>query len=240
MVIAIENIIPTLQISPLRFIELVGPAGAGKSTLARVLCQRHRRIRIGTEIAFRKVHQLPILIGSIPLVLSSFYNGVIGGPNWTWDEMKFLVYLEKWKRVLEQQAKSHSGTILLDHGPVFKLATLHAFGPDWLRSAAADAWWRNLFQEWAELLDLIVWLDAPDALLETRINARNQKHQLKGRPESEVLQFLARYRSSYNYVLSGLAASNGPSVIHYDTSLASLDDIGEEILVACKIETTGV
>jgi hypothetical protein len=129
---------------------------------------------------------------------------------------------------------------LLDHGPVFKLATLHAFGPNWLRSASAHVWWEGLFQQWAALLDLIVWLDAPDAFLETRINARFQKHQVKGKSESDVRQFLARYRSSYQYVLSRLAASNGPTVIQYDTSQATPDELVAGILAACKIETPGV
>jgi shikimate kinase len=237
MVTTVESISPSLQVvSTPRYVELVGPAGAGKSTLARALCNRNDQIVIGTEIAFRDVDQLPILIGSIPLVLSSLFDKLSGIRRWTWDEIKYLVYLKKWNQVLERQAKGHTGTILLDHGPIFKLATLHAFGPDWLRSSFANAWWRDLFQQWAALLDLIVWLDAPDALLEIRINARNQKHQVKGKTRQEVLQFLARYRSSYQYVLNGLAVANGPTVINYDTGQTSLDEICGNIWATCKFQ----
>lgn len=239
MVSIVKNVLPSQPSQP-RFIELVGPAGAGKSTLASALCRRNRKIMIGTEIAFRKVEQFPVFIESIPLVLSSLFSRTEGSRRWTWDEIKYVVYLKKWDRVLKRQADSHSGMILLDHGPVFKLATLHAFGPDWLRTAAADAWWRDFFQQWAALLELIVWLDAPDALLKTRINARNQKHSVKGKSETEVLQFLAHYRTSYQYVLSGLVASNGLSVIQYDTSRESLDEITKRILTACEVETIGI
>jgi shikimate kinase len=240
MVTTVESISSSHQVaSTPRFVELVGPAGAGKSTLVRALCNRNDQIMIGTEIAFRNVNQLPILIGSIPLVLSSLFYKVSGSRRWTWDEIKYLVYLKKWDRVLEWQAKGEAGMVLLDHGPIFKLATLHAFGPDWLRSTFANAWWKDLFQQWAALLDLIVWLDASDTLLETRINARNQKHQVKGKTRQEVLQFLARYRSSYQFVLKGLATANGPTIINYDTSQVSLDELCENILSTCKFKANG-
>ena len=240
MVATVKNTLSSLEtISQPRFIELVGPAGSGKSTLARALCQYTGKFIIGTEIAFRNGEQLPIFVRSIPLVFASLLKGTRDSRPWTWDEIKFLIYLKKWNQVLEVQADSHPGTILLDHGPIFKLATLHAFGPSWLRSVSADTWWGELFQQWAALLDLIVWLDAPDTLLDTRINARNQKHEVKGKTDQEVIQFLGRYRSSYRYVLSGLAACGGPTVIPFDTSQSTIKQITEEVLVVCQRETIG-
>jgi hypothetical protein len=207
--------------------------------LARALCQGSTKITLGTEIAFRQVEQLPFLIGTIPLVLSCLFRGAGESRPWTWDEIKFLIYLKKWRRVLELHAQNHPGIMLLDHGPVFKLATLHAFGPSWLRSDAASAWWTEVLQEWAILLDRIIWLDAPDTLLKARIDARQQKHQVKGQTGSEVLQFLARYRTSYRYVLSNLATLGGPAVIRFDTSQTPIEQTAEEVLVACKRETHG-
>jgi thymidylate kinase len=147
--------------------------------------------------------------------------------------------VKKWDRVLKQQAQSHPGTILLDHGPIFKLATLHAFGPGWLRSDAADAWWQELFQRWAALLDLVIWLDAPDDLLETRINARAQKHPVKGRSGQEVTRFLEAYRSSYQYVLSKLAASGRPDIVRFDTGQAAMEQVTDEALATCQREAAG-
>jgi energy-coupling factor transporter ATP-binding protein EcfA2 len=241
MVATVKNTLSSLQtISQPHFVELVGPAGAGKSTLARSLCQHNGKIMIGTEIALRNVEQYPIFVRSIPLILSSLFSRARDSRPWTWDEIKFLIYLKQWNQVLEIQAHGHPGIILLDHGPIFKLATLHAFGPSWLRSVSADAWWKELFQQWAALLDLIVWLDAPDTLLETRINARSQKHEVKGKTGQEVVQFLNRYRSSYRYVLSGLAASGGPTVIQFDTSQSTLKQITGKVLVVCQRATIGV
>jgi ABC-type dipeptide/oligopeptide/nickel transport system ATPase component len=241
MVTVIKKPLISLQaISQPRFMELVGPAGSGKSTLARALCQRSAEITMGPEIAFRNADQIPIFIGSIPLILSTLFSRARDGRSWTWDEIKFLIYLKKWNRVLALQALNHPGTILLDHGPIFKLATLHAFGPNWLRSAVAEVWWSELFQQWATLLDLIVWLDAPDRLLETRINARDQKHEVKGKTGQDVIWFLDRYRTSYQYVLSGLAAFGGPSIIKFDTSQATMEQTVEKLLDVCRRETIGI
>lgn len=241
MATTVKNILPSLQvISQPQFVELVGPAGSGKSTMAYALCQRSSKITIGAEIAFRNVEQLPIFMRSLPIVLASRFSKVRDSRTWTWDEIKYLIYLKNWIQVLDIQAQRDPRTILLDHGPIFKLATLHAFGPSWLRSASADTWWIDLFQKWAARLDLIIWLDAPDILLETRINARNQKHEVKGKAQREVVQFLNRYRSSYKYVLSELAACGGPNVIQFDTSLSTREEIEEKILVACTREAIGI
>jgi deoxyadenosine/deoxycytidine kinase len=239
MVTSVKESSPILQIRPqYRILELAGPAGAGKSTIARALCQQSNQFSIGQEIAFRNLKQLPILVDSSPLWMSTFFALVPNFREWTWDEIKFLVYLRKWDRVLEQQASSQAGTVLLDHGPIFKMATLHAFGPAWLRTEHAADWWQALFQKWASCLDLIVWLDAPDAFLETRINARNQKHQVKGKTGQEVTNFMSEYRSSYSFIMTGLAAANGPAVLWFDTSRDSLNEIVTNILAACILKET--
>jgi deoxyadenosine/deoxycytidine kinase len=241
MVTAVKKTLSSLStISHPYIVELVGPAGCGKSTLARTLCQRNGNLTIAAEIAFRNPEQLPIFVKSIPLVLSSLFRRIQFRRPWTWDEIKYIIYLKHWNEVLDIQAQRHPGTILLDHGPIFKLATLHAFGPSWVRSALADSWWSELFWQWAPRLDLIVWLDAPDSLLETRINARNQKHEVKGKTEQEVFQFLDRYRSSYRFVLSGLAAFGVPNIIQFDTSQSTIEQIAEKILAAGTREAVGI
>ncbi len=237
MVADVKNSTPLLQsISRPITVELAGPAGAGKSTLARKLSQLSDRITICPEISFRNLEQFPTLVRSIPLVISLFTTRITSSRRWTWDESKFLVYLKTWNRILQQQADRSPRIILLDHGPIFKMATLHAFGPEWLRTASASAWWGDFFSQWAAWLDLIVWLDAPDNQLGTRINLRNHKHQVKGKTGSEVKQFLAIYRSSFQFVLSGLATFNGPKVIEFDSSQASPEVIAEGVMAACAIE----
>src|SRR3990170_1027659 len=146
-------------------VELVGPAGAGKSTLSRVLSQRDEKISIAAEIELRKIEHIPIFLTNFPFLLSILFSRSRSGRSFTWEEIKYLVYLGRWPRLLRQQASNNGRVILLDHGPVFKLATLDAFGPERLKSQDFENWWRDVLYHGASILVLVIWLDAPDAVL---------------------------------------------------------------------------
>lgn len=223
----------------LRMVELVGPAGAGKTTLARALSQSSGKIVVAPDISLRKVKCIPTFVHSVFLLLPIFLRRCRCGRWFTWDEIKAMAYLKGWPRIFQQQAAESETIILLDHGPVFKLATLHAFGPDRLRTPVAEKWWSDMCKQWASLLDMVIWLDATDPILEKRINARDQRHAVKGKPEPEALRFLARYRASYQQILAKLTANGGPTLYQFDTSQTSIEQIAENVLAACDIESPG-
>jgi broad-specificity NMP kinase len=215
-------------------VELVGPAGAGKTTLARVLRQYDEHVSMAAEIELRKVEQIPLFLASLPFLLSL----ILGRPGrrFTWEEVKYLVYLRAWPDLLRRQASNGDKVIPVDHGPVFKMATLNAFGPEGLRGRDYERWWSKLFDRWAETLDLVIWLDAPDPILMERINTRGQSHVVKERSALEVFRFLDCYRSSYQYILARLAEDGGPAMIQFDTNQASDKQIADRLLAACGLK----
>jgi shikimate kinase len=217
------------QGSPL-IMELVGLAGAGKTTLSRALSQRSEKIQIGAEIELRKLKHIPVFVRNAPPLLPIILHRSRGGRSFTWEEIKYLVYLNGWSHVLGQQAARGGGAILLDHGPVFKLATLNAFGPESLKTERIEAWWNNMFKQWASTVDIVIWLDAPDPILEKRINSRSQRHAVKGKTETEVLQFLARYRMAYEQILAKLMTEGGPVLFQFDTSQTIIEQVVDEVL----------
>jgi hypothetical protein len=139
--------------------------------------------------------------------------------------------LEGWHLVLGKQASRDRGIIVLDQGPVFILSWLSAFGPDGLKGQVAEDWWNNVIEQWAATLDMVVCLDAPDTVLIGRINDRSKSHAVKGRPQQDVLTFLARGRASMDEVLARLSAGGGPTVLRFDTARRSPDQIADELLV---------
>jgi shikimate kinase len=215
-------------------IELVGPAGAGKTTLSRALSQQSEKIEVGAEIELRKIRQIPVFVRNA-LFLLPFILWRSPYSRWfTWEEIKALVYLKGWTRVLKEQAKQNGKAILLDHGPVFKLATLHEFGPEILKSERFDLWWNQMFGQWASTVDIVIWLDAPDKILEERINSRKQRHAVKGKSESHVSLFLARYRLSYEEILTKLKTYGKPILFRFDTSQTPIEKIVDDLLIICK------
>jgi shikimate kinase len=217
---------------PLLIMELVGPAGAGKTTLSRVLTHRIPKIQIGSDIELRKTKNALVILRTTMSLLPIFLSQLRNGRRFTWDEIKYLVYLEGWSGVLRKAAAKGDSAILLDHGPVFKLATLNEFGPENLKTDQFEIWWNRMFKQWASTLDMVIWLDAPDSVLEKRINSRDQRHSVKGKTELEVVDFLARYRTSYEETLAKLKTEGVPRLLQFDTSRTSIEQVADEILSA--------
>lgn len=220
-------------------VELVGLAGAGKTTLSRALSRQDEKIRVAADLKLRKLAHIPVFVGHVPFLLSLFLRRCRSSRWFTWDEIKALVYLKAWPRVLRQQASNNGIIVLLDHGPVFKLATLLAFGPDKLRSDELEKWWNNILKQWASTLDMIIWLDAPDKNLVERINSRSQQHAVKGKSEQEACRFLAIYRTSYQEILAKLKAYEGPTLLQFDTSQESIEKTVDKVLVSCNLKPGG-
>jgi cytidylate kinase len=214
-------------------VELAGPAGAGKTVLSQALSQRDERILVSADLKLRRIEHIPIFIGTAPLLLPVLLRRSPPSRWFTWDEIKAMVYLRGWPRVLKQQASSKPTAIILDHGPVFKLAKLLAFGPERLKSGGFSKWWNEMFKQWASTLDLVIWLDAADTNLVERINTRGQRHAVKGRSEREASVFLARYRACYEQILAKLTAYGRPKLLQFDTSQVSIEQTTDELLNAC-------
>lgn len=215
-------------------VELVGLAGSGKTTLAKCLGQYYKKILIGPELELRKFKNIPIFAAQAPSLMPILLQRCPSSRWFTWDEIKAMAYLNGWHRMLSQQSMSNITTIILDHGPVFKLATLNAFGPERLKGQGVESWWDKMFEQWAQILDIVIWLEAPNAILRERINSRAQKHYVKEKSEPEVNRFLAKYRKSYEQILAKLKAHNGLSILKFDTNSTTLDQIVNNILEACN------
>lgn len=205
--------------------ELLGPAGAGKTTLLRAL--RRQRHDIAAEIPIDKIGHLPYLAGHLRRFLPVFLRSYRHGRWFTWRETRFMVYVPRWHDQLRRRAPARAALTLLDHGPLFRLVMLREFGPPLTQSQAYAHWWEGMFERWAATLDCVIWLDAPDELLAQRIEARGTRHQVRGKAEHEVAQFLTRYRRAYEQCLAKLEARGGPAILRLDSARYQPDQLAE-------------
>jgi len=228
----------TIPKEPQLIVELVGPAGAGKTTLANVLLHRSKRIQPGIPPNIRKIENFPFFAKNIlllaPIFLHLYQNN--NGRRLTRQEITWMLTLNGWQDMLGRQVTGNGTVVILDQGPVFMLAKLYGFGPENLKSQALKKWWKKIYLQWADTLDMVVCLDTSDAILLQRIRAREVWHGFKNLSESEAIEILARFREAHNEVLSGLmVGERGPNVLCFDTAKKSQDEIVENLLIQLSI-----
>jgi broad-specificity NMP kinase len=189
-------------------IELAGPAGAGKSTLARTLMGRLD----GTPGMIWGLPVLPLLGNGLRMI-PTFGGLWLHTRSPLWSETRHMVRLRALSQALGRPTARPAELVIFDEGPVFALTWLRGFGHDVLREKPSAEWWRSATREWASVIDTVVVLDAPDQVLAQRIRARAHPHEVKELPDLEIARWMARFREALDWVLSEMARHGGPLVI---------------------------
>lgn len=211
-----------------RQVEILGVAGAGKSTLASLLGQR-AGFEMAPFIHARRASDLFEIARAIPRLLPVLVGGVTRRPRISWRELKLLVYVKRWRHVLRRRQLGTGATLLFDQGPIYALVRLRAEGKPFTARRAFGRWSEDMLEGWASELTDVVFLDAPDVVLWGRINERPQGHLEKGDDVDSGLRFFTRYRRSFEEILHRLEELPGPRVLRIDTSLATATQIAHRV-----------
>jgi hypothetical protein len=208
-------------------VEIVGPAGAGKTTLYQMLGSNSEAIRLQNFPNVRKVTDAPFFISNgLQLIPSLLPLSRFNSRQLTRREFAWLAILNGWSALLCKESNGCNKVILLDQGPVYLLAEIRAFGPEYLRQRTAERLWQSLYNRWADTLHVVLWLDAADVILLDRIRNRPQEHFVKFQPAAVVYEVLDRYRTEYEFLLSILTALKADlKVLRFDTGRQQPQDI---------------
>jgi adenylate kinase family enzyme len=207
-------------------VELVGLAGSGKSTLARELVASDPRIELGLPMSRAASAAAQVAAGA-PFVLP--YLRECRGTAWLdRAEARGLGYLLAWRKSLNRPTTKRS-PVLFDHGPLFHLARLDALGPPLTSTVSFRRWWERTLDDYAELLDVVVWLEAPDDLLLRRILSRNQPHALREADDDAARRFFAAYRASYRAVLTRVEHRRPGAVLEMRSDRETPSELGERV-----------
>jgi ABC-type cobalamin/Fe3+-siderophores transport system ATPase subunit len=205
-------------------VELVGPAGAGKSTVFESLLARGQAIQ-GRPTLRKRKYAGAVAVNVVGALATLVRQGVIGRDVST-EQVRMMMYLQTLPRILAGFSAGATA-IVFDQGPLFFLTR-----PSLMDKRLAT-WRSRMLDTWAPLLDIVVYLDAPDGLLRERINTRGKWHALRGAESASALDVLTASRRVYQHAVGELAArGQGPVTLRFDTSTRSAEDIAGTILSA--------
>lgn len=205
--------------SGLAVVELVGPAGAGKTSLALALGERNPSWRIRPRPG-------PVAHLRSAITLVPTYAGLHSAARRSaWKEMKRVTYLESLGRMATGSSGRTGSALVFDEGPIYMLARLRQYGAGVADHPAMAGWWRRALQRWAAALDLVVWLDAPDAVLAERVRTRAKQHRIKAVPDADAGAFFASYRTIYRQLLVELGEYRPLPILECRTEGAGLAEL---------------
>ena len=213
--------------SPL-IVEIMGPAGAGKTTLLRALSQCHKNIQPASHPS--KISQFPYFISNTFTLLPTYLRHYRHSRWFNRREIRSMAYLKAGLHVVEQQALHDDMVIMLDHGPIYRLAFLRALGPEITLSQRYERWWTSLLEQWIAAVDIVIWLDAPDAILLERIRTRASKHTIKEKDEQEAYEFLTHYRTFLATIIAESLTNHQVQLLHFNTDQESVEHMTEKVL----------
>ena len=232
----VKAVIVTSEILNRSFVaEIIGPAGAGKSTLSRLL-QSQNDVRAGLSVWGLPLTLLAVsAIASLPNLASLCRNRSRLG----WEDLKLVIQHNALLRLIRRETGKRHQTLLLDEGTVFALAKLRAFGLQNADSGDYDPWMQSLLNKLAPTLNAVVWLDAPDAILARRIREREKPHRMKERSDTEISDHLSRYRNSFEGVVAEITKRNaaGFKVFKFSTDRVPLEEIATQVLAHARART---
>jgi thymidylate kinase len=202
-----------------KIIEIVGPAGAGKTTLYQALGCYTDRISLENFPDVHKWSDAPFYIwNGIQLIWKLVRVPRSNSRQLTRREFAWMSILHGWSALLRKQSNLGNGAIILDQGPVYLLAEMRLFGPEYLRQKAAKKLWQDFYERWSGTLQMVVYLDAADDVLLDRIRNRPQELVVKNQPAQAVSEYLNRYRREYELILSTMASQKaGLKILQIDT-----------------------
>ena len=226
--------LPSAKPEKCRLVEIIGPAGSGKTSLFTALGETAGQIRLSDFPDVHKLADAPFYIRyGLQLLPSLARYSRRASRQFSRREFAWMSVLIGWPNLLQKQFRENSAVIVLDQGPVYLLAEMREFGPEYIQAAKAEKFWRQLYQRWAQTLDLIVWLDADNASLMERIRTREQDHIVKNESGSKMVDFIECYRRIFITTVSALKVYNPRlRVLRFDTSRIRTDEIRDEILLA--------
>jgi len=218
-----------------RLVEVVGPAGAGKSALAEAYCARDPvRRRLESLWGLPRTFLLAGGAALLPTMAAAALSGRPMNP----EELTHRIRIEALRRAVAAARAQPACLVLMDEGWLFGMSWLEVFHPA-AGESARELWRTRQIEYWSRQLDAVILLDADDAVLAQRIRTRAKPHPVKASGDEEIRSFTARFRHAFERVVRDVRAAgrvasldlrtdHGVLADHVDRLHAALDGIEQK------------
>jgi shikimate kinase len=210
-------------------VELIGPAGAGKTSVLREIGRRDATVEPWQRFEKWLRHAPAITRDALALAPTAL-ELLRRHPRASRLCLQHLLRLRRFQAILVSPTMPPTRARLLGEGPVYSLCRLHLACTAMPVPDPLTEIWRATLAEWPGALDVVISLDAPDDVLAQRIRLRSKSHEVKHGTDREVYAFLQRYRDSYREVLARLSALGPVHVMAIDTAKTSIDEAAGSVL----------
>lgn len=215
-----------IRIQP-RFVEIIGVAGTGKTTVTQRLKKRAANLRVDFPFSeFKRLYYLN-LFRMLPMLICLKLRGA------SVDKLRKMLKLETILTFLQDPERknilAYQGFVF-DQGPIYQVSNFRYI----LRSVPVNAqfeeWLKSMEMRTLSLIDAVVWLDASNDVLTERINSRDKDHPVKNKRREEIDRFLDYHRNIFHNILESKQAQS-MIVKHFDTGKKTTDEVVIEILL---------
>lgn len=187
--------------STCRVVELLGPPGSGKSTLAAELTAAPGAVLVKDH----ELRDLPALARSARHAGVTYFvqrpPGVPASRHAAW-----LVRLGAVADVVHRHAREGAELVVLDQGPAYTLGRLRHL----CVTPHGRSWWGRQALATADLLDLLVLLDADPVSLAGRLHGREKSHPAQRLGWADSLSYLREEQHRARVVAQVLGRAGAP------------------------------
>jgi adenylate kinase family enzyme len=213
---------------PTCVLELLGVAGAGKTTVLRALMGRLAGVLDGTRTARRRYWHRTLC--STLRYRCGLRHGDPRDLPRTWRAAKNLAYLDAFRRVVTDFPAPTCQAIMFDHGPLYRLGRLRPENGRPVVSSDSVSCWNAALRYWSARLDMVVLLSAPDTALIERVLARPNHHRIKDMAPAAAGRFVAADRRSLEQVLAHVRWHGRCRLLTFDTARSTVEEIVHRVL----------